>query len=51
MFRLCKFLHLIGLTLFLGSIFGHIVASALAGEPGGANFLLARARSSRRPAR
>jgi hypothetical protein len=43
MYRFCKFLHLIGLTLFLGSIFAHIVAGALAGEPDGANFLFARA--------
>ncbi|MCW2285575.1 putative membrane protein [Rhodoblastus acidophilus] len=43
MYRACKFLHLLGLTLFLGSIFGHIVAGALAGAPGDASFLAARA--------
>ena len=43
MYRFCKLLHLIGLTLFLGSIFGHIVAGALAGAPGGPAFLAARA--------
>lgn len=30
-YRLLKILHLIGLSLFLGSIFGHIVASVLGG--------------------
>jgi hypothetical protein len=43
MYRFCKYLHLIGLTLFLGSIFGHIVAGALAGAPGDSAFLAARA--------
>jgi hypothetical protein len=43
MSRFFKFLHLLGLTLFLGSIFGHIVAGALAGAPGGPAFLAARA--------
>jgi hypothetical protein len=43
MYRLAKFLHLLGLTLFLGSIFGHIVAGALAGAPGDPFFLAARA--------
>ena len=32
-YRLLKILHLIGLSLFLGSIFGHIVASVLGGAP------------------
>jgi len=43
MYRFCKFLHLLGLTLFLGSVFGHIVAGALAGTPGDAAFVAARA--------
>jgi hypothetical protein len=42
MYRVLKFLHILGLTLFLGSIFGHIVASVLGGEPGTASFLFAR---------
>lgn len=38
-----KMLHLLGLTLFLGSIFSHIVTSALGGEPGTtATFIAAR---------
>lgn len=37
------FIHLLGLVLFLGSIFGHIVASALGGAPGAsAGFVTAR---------
>jgi hypothetical protein len=42
MVRLLKTCHLLGLTLFLGSILGHIVASVAAGAPGGASFLYAR---------
>jgi hypothetical protein len=42
MYRLLKILHLLGLTLFLGSIFGHIVASVLGGEGGSPAFLFAR---------
>ena len=42
MVRLLKTCHLLGLTLFLGSILGHIVASAAAGAPGTASFLFAR---------
>ncbi len=42
MYRILKVCHLIGLTLFLGSILGHIAASAAAGEPGSAGFLYAR---------
>lgn len=42
MYKLLKIFHLLGLTLFLGSIFGHIVASAGAGEIGGAAFSAAR---------
>ena len=36
-YRLLKILHLIGLSLFLGSIFGHIVASVLGGAPQAGN--------------
>lgn len=36
-YRLLKILHLIGLSLFLGSIFGHIVASVLGGAPEAGN--------------
>lgn len=43
MYRILKVLHLIGLTLFLGSVLGHVVASALGGEPGTAGFLFSRA--------
>jgi hypothetical protein len=39
MYHFLKSLHLLGLTLFLGSIFSHIVAGAV----GGADFLAARA--------
>jgi hypothetical protein len=42
MVRLAKTCHLIGLTLFLGSILGHIVAGAAGGAPGAAGFLYAR---------
>lgn len=42
MVRLLKICHLLGLTLFLGSILGHIVASVAAGAPGGESFLYAR---------
>lgn len=42
MVRFLKTCHLLGLTLFLGSILGHIVASVAAGAPGGASFLYAR---------
>jgi hypothetical protein len=42
MYRILKFLHLLGLTLFLGSIFAHIVASVLGGGPDSPNFLFAR---------
>ncbi len=42
MVRLLKTCHLLGLTLFLGSILGHIVAGVAAGAPGGASFLYAR---------
>ena len=42
MYRFLKVCHLIGLTMFLGSIFGHIVASAGGGAPGTAGFLFAR---------
>lgn len=36
-YRLLKILHLIGLSLFLGSIFSHIVASVLGGAPQAGN--------------
>lgn len=42
MYRVAKLFHLLGLTLFLGSVFGHIVASIGGGEPGSAAFLAAR---------
>jgi Predicted integral membrane protein (DUF2269) len=42
MYRILKVCHLIGLTLFLGSILGHLAASVAAGEPGSAGFLYAR---------
>ncbi len=42
MIRLLKTCHLLGLTLFLGSILGHIVAGVAAGPPGTASFLYAR---------
>lgn len=37
-----KFLHLLGLTLFLGSIFGHIIVSVMGGGPDSPFFLFAR---------
>ena len=37
-----KVLHLMGLVLFLGSIFGHIVAGSLSGGPVSGGFLVAR---------
>jgi hypothetical protein len=40
--RILKIGHIFGLTLFLGSIFGHIVAGALGGPPGAPGFLAAR---------
>ena len=40
-YRLLKILHLIGLSLFLGSIFGHIVASVLGGAPEAGAVLIA----------
>ncbi|MBN8873867.1 MAG: DUF2269 family protein [Rhodospirillales bacterium] len=43
MYRFLKTLHLLGLTLFLGSVFGHIVASRVGGAIGDAAFLTARA--------
>lgn len=42
MYRVLKFLHLLGLTMFLGSIFGHIVVSVLGGAPDSPFFLFAR---------
>jgi Predicted integral membrane protein (DUF2269) len=42
MYRIFKFFHLLGLTLFLGSIFGHIAVSVLGGGPDSPNFLFAR---------
>jgi hypothetical protein len=42
MARLLKACHLLGLTLFLGSILGHIVAGAAGGAPGAPGFLYAR---------
>lgn len=42
MYRILKILHLLGLTLFLGSVLGHIVAGIGAGDPGSASFLFAR---------
>jgi len=42
-YRLLKVIHLIGLALFLGSIFGHVVSSVLGGPAGGSDaFLTAR---------
>ena len=46
MYRIAKILHLLGLTLFLGSIFAHIVAGHLGGEPGSIHFAFARAEIS-----
>ena len=42
MLKPMKVLHLISLTLFLGSIFGHIVAGLAGGAVGGEGFLWAR---------
>jgi hypothetical protein len=39
MYPMLKVCHLIGLTLFLGSILGHVAASAAAGQPGSTGFL------------
>jgi len=41
--RILKIAHLIGLALFLGSVFSHVVASVLGGPPGSPGFLPARA--------
>jgi hypothetical protein len=38
-----KIVHLIGLALFLGSVFSHVVAAVLGGPPGSSDFLPARA--------
>jgi hypothetical protein len=40
--RLLIVAHLLGLTMFLGSVFGHIVAGIVGGAPGTAAFLAAR---------
>lgn len=42
MYKLLKMLHLLGLVLFLGSVFGHIVAGEFADFPGTLSFALAR---------
>jgi len=42
MYKILKILHLLGLVLFLGSVFGHIVAGSLGGAIGSAEFLFAR---------
>jgi hypothetical protein len=42
MHRTLKIAHILGLTLFLGSVFGHIVAGATGGPPGAPGFLQAR---------
>jgi hypothetical protein len=41
MYRIFKTIHLLGLTLFLGSVFGHIVAGQTVGAQG-ANLVAAR---------
>jgi hypothetical protein len=41
--RALKIAHLIGLALFLGSVFSHVVASVLGGPPGSQGFPPARA--------
>jgi hypothetical protein len=46
MYRIAKILHLLGLALFLGSIFAHIVAGQIGGGPGSAHFAFARAEIS-----
>ncbi len=43
MYRALKIAHLLGLALFLGSVFSHVVAAALGGAPGSPEFLPARA--------
>ncbi len=43
MYRFAKTLHILGLALFLGSIFAHIVAGQLGGAPGAKDFAFARA--------
>ena len=43
MHRAFKIAHLLGLALFLGSVFGHVVAAVLGGPPGAPGFLAARA--------
>jgi hypothetical protein len=42
MFRIFKTIHLLGLTLFLGSVFGHIVAGQAVGAQGGPYLVAAR---------
>jgi hypothetical protein len=42
MYRIFKTLHLLGLTLFLGSVFGHIVAGQAVGAQGGPYLVAAR---------
>src|SRR5580658_201652 len=42
MYRTLKVLHLLGLALFLGSVFSHVVAGVLGGPPGSAAFVTAR---------
>jgi hypothetical protein len=44
MTRFLKLLHLLGLALFLGSIFCHVVASVLGGAPGGSDAFIAARR-------
>jgi hypothetical protein len=41
MYRIFKTIHLLGLTLFLGSVFGHIVAGQTVGAQG-ASLIAAR---------
>jgi hypothetical protein len=43
MYRIFKTIHLLGLTLFLGSVFGHIVAGQAVGAQGGPYLVAARA--------
>ena len=40
-YRVLKVAHLLGLALFLGSIFGHIVSSVLGGPAGGSDAFIA----------
>ncbi len=42
MYRLLKTAHVLGFALFLGSIFGHIVAGVVGGDVGSPDFLVAR---------